>query len=92
LLALVEARRETVQICRTGSPVAELVPWRHRANPLRQPPRLKRIVFHEDPSLPLNDDDWPEALRYTREGWEHTEVEVRGTSPAGVQQTYTREG
>jgi len=24
---------------------------------------------------------------YTREGWEHTEVEVRGTSPAGVQQT-----
>ena len=24
---------------------------------------------------------------YAREGWEHTEVEVRGTSPAGVQQT-----
>jgi len=24
---------------------------------------------------------------YPREGWEHTEVEVRGTSPAGVQQT-----
>jgi len=30
---------------------------------------------------------WVEPSSYTREGWEHTEVEVRGTSPAGVQQT-----
>lgn len=63
LLAMVEAQRETVRICRNGKPVAELVPWRQTADPLRQHPKLKRVVFHEDPSLPLDDDDWPEALR-----------------------------
>lgn len=63
LLARVEKQRETVVICRNGTPVAELLPWNKVRDPLRQSPRLKDVVFHEDPSLPLSTDDWPESAR-----------------------------
>jgi prevent-host-death family protein len=63
LLARVEAGGEQVLICRSGKPVAELVPWRGVTDPLRQDPQLRRVVFHEDPSLPLDEEDWPTAQR-----------------------------
>ena len=63
LLSKVERKHETVVICRSGVPVAELLPWRKTCDPLRQHPKLKKVVFHEDPSLPLSEDDWPSASR-----------------------------
>ena len=63
LLAKVETERETVIICRNGKPVAELIPWQRAVDPLMQDPELKKVVFHEDPSLPLDQSEWPDNLR-----------------------------
>lgn len=63
LLAKIEADRETVVICRHGKPVAQMTPWKQSRDPLRQSAALKKVVFHEDPSLPLDDDDWPAEQR-----------------------------
>ena len=63
LLAKVETKHETIVICRNGTPVAELLPWKKVKNPLRQNPKLKKIKFHEDPSLPLSENNWPELMR-----------------------------
>jgi len=59
LLMRVEQKHETVVICRNGTPVAELMPWARARNPLRQSPKLSKVGFSEDPSLPLSDSDWP---------------------------------
>lgn len=32
-------------------------------DPLVPDPVLQRVVFHEDPALPLTPDDWPEESR-----------------------------
>ena len=63
LLAKVETLQERVVICRHGKPVAELIPWMQSADPFEQDPLLKQVVFQEDPSLPLEEDDWPTSLR-----------------------------
>jgi len=63
LLTKVESRHETVVICRNGTPVAELLPWKSVKNPLRQNPKLKKVAFHEGPALPLSEADWPESMR-----------------------------
>ena len=60
LLAAVEDRGELVRICRNGKPVADLRPVRASPAPLRKSRRLSRVRFHEDPSLPLTQEDWPE--------------------------------
>ena len=62
LLLKVEQMHETVVICRNGAPVAELTPWSRGRNPLRQSPKL-RVSIHQDPSLPLSDDEWPAVGR-----------------------------
>lgn len=60
LLRLVEERRERVRVCRNGHPVAEIGPIPTSArNPLERSPRLGGIVFREDPTAPLSEDDWP---------------------------------
>lgn len=59
LLQQVEQQHDTVVICRNGRPVAELIPWSKSTDPLRQHPLLKNVVLHEDPVLPLSDDEWP---------------------------------
>lgn len=59
LLMKVEQKHEIVVICRNGSPVAELSSWHNTQNPLRQSPKLKKVIFREDPSLPLEERDWP---------------------------------
>jgi len=61
LLSKVECKQETVVIYRSGVPVAELLPWKKTRDLLRQNPRLKKVVFHEDASLPLREDEWPKA-------------------------------
>jgi prevent-host-death family protein len=59
LLAKVESNHETIVICRNGMPIAELTPWKKVKNPLRQSPKLKNIIFNENPALPLSEDEWP---------------------------------
>jgi antitoxin (DNA-binding transcriptional repressor) of toxin-antitoxin stability system len=63
LLTQIEMKKETVVICRNGKPVAELIPWHKAMDPLRQDSQLKEVVFHEDPSLPLSENEWPDTLR-----------------------------
>jgi len=63
LLAKVESERETVIICRHGKPVAQMIPLKRARDPLRQSPALKKVVFHEDPSRPIDEDEWPAAQR-----------------------------
>lgn len=63
LLLKVEKNHETVVICRNGVPIAGLSAWPKKTNPLRQSSKLKKVTFHHDPSLPLDENDWPKALR-----------------------------
>ena len=63
LLALIEKKGETVQICRNGKPIAELVPVSGTRDPLKMHPKLKRVKFNESPLMPLSEDEWPEAHR-----------------------------
>ena len=63
LLLQVEKKHETVVICRNGVPVAELSAWHKNKDPLSQNPKLKNVKFHTDPSLPLDEEDWPQAAR-----------------------------
>ncbi len=61
LLAAVEERGEVVVICRNGKPVAEMRAVAGGRDPLQVHPVLSKISFHEDPSDPLDADDWPEG-------------------------------
>jgi prevent-host-death family protein len=63
LLARIEKKKETVVICRNGRPVAEIHPWLKKKDPFLQSPRLKKVVFHEDPSKPLDGSEWPSNRR-----------------------------
>lgn len=63
LLLKVEKSHETVMICRNGTPVAELLPWKKTQSPLRQSAKLKKVIIREDPSLPLSSEEWPSSLR-----------------------------
>lgn len=59
LLSAVETKGEMVRICRDGKPVAELRAIKHSKNPLKVNPKL-RVKFNADPTLPLDNEDWPE--------------------------------
>lgn len=61
LLRKVEQKHETIVICRNGIPIAELCAWKKSQNPLQQNPKLKKVIFHEDPTSPLGENDWPIA-------------------------------
>lgn len=63
LLQKIEQKHETVLICRNGHPVAEMRPLSKAAHPLKKDPRLSNIIFNEDPSLPLSEDEWPVSAR-----------------------------
>ena len=62
LLAAIEQKGEWVRICRNGKPVADLRPVVKVKNPLKQNKKLK-VIFKENPMLPLTEEDWPEAFR-----------------------------
>jgi antitoxin (DNA-binding transcriptional repressor) of toxin-antitoxin stability system len=59
LLELVEGG-ETIHLCRDGVPIASLRPFH---DPLKPHPELSKVIFHEDPSLPLTEEEWPERYR-----------------------------
>lgn len=61
LLAAVEKQGESILICREGKPVAEIRPVRPQETRLRLHPQLSQVEFREDPMLPLEVEDWPEA-------------------------------
>lgn len=63
LLLKIQQNHEVVVICRNGRPVAVLSPWNKSKDPLKQSPKLKKVTFHEDPSKPIDDKDWPKMLR-----------------------------
>jgi prevent-host-death family protein len=63
LLAEVEEKGERVVICRNGKPVAEITPIRKVRSPLEPHPHLSKVIIHEDPSLPLTEEEWPEEHR-----------------------------
>ena len=62
LLAAVDAG-EVVVICRNGTPIAELRRTGLVEDPLRQNPALQGVIFHQDPTEPLQPEDWPDAFR-----------------------------
>jgi len=60
----IEEKHEHVIICRHGKPVAEIIPWKkNEKDPLKQNPKLKKVTFYEDPTTPLDEEDWPEENR-----------------------------
>jgi len=63
LLLKVENEEEVVIICRNGKPIAEMRSWKKAKNPLQQSSELKKVVFKEDPALPLDEGDWPSELK-----------------------------
>ena len=63
LLARIETSQETVVICRSGKPVAQLIPWRKPVDPLVRDAELGEVAFYEDPGLPLDEKDWPADAR-----------------------------
>lgn len=63
LLKEVEETGQYVRILRAGKIVAELKPAKRRVDPLQQHDQLKGVQFSEDPTAPLDDEDWPSELR-----------------------------
>ncbi len=51
---------ETYLICRDGEPVAEMRPYSPSRDPFQTDPDLS-VEFKEDPSLPIEPSEWPEA-------------------------------
>ena len=63
ILARVETEHEHFRICRNGKPIAELIPIEETApDPLVLHPELMGVVFFEDPTAPLDPEDWPEEI------------------------------
>jgi antitoxin (DNA-binding transcriptional repressor) of toxin-antitoxin stability system len=63
LLKEVEETGQHVRILRGGKIVAELRPAKRRVDPLQQHDQLKGVQFSENPTAPLDDEDWPSELR-----------------------------
>jgi prevent-host-death family protein len=63
LLSKVEKDHEKVKICRNGRPIALLVPIDAPTDPLQQHHKLMGVKIHEDPTAPLDDEDWPCDLK-----------------------------
>jgi antitoxin (DNA-binding transcriptional repressor) of toxin-antitoxin stability system len=62
LLTNVEEKSETIVICRSGVPVADLVPHQRRSR-IKPHPQLRRIKISYNPTEPLSDADWPKPYR-----------------------------
>ena len=63
LLAEVASTGATFVICKHGLPVADLVPHRSVNDPFEVRESLAGAEYLTDPTAPLAEDDWPEALR-----------------------------
>jgi len=61
LITSIEEKGHSVTICRNGKPVAELNPIKTKKikNPFDIPPDPRfKVKFLEDPTLPLDPEDW----------------------------------
>jgi len=63
LIAEIEAEGERVILCRNGVPVADLVRHQPSAADVEPDPELAGARYVSDPCAPLDESDWPEALR-----------------------------
>jgi antitoxin (DNA-binding transcriptional repressor) of toxin-antitoxin stability system len=63
LLREVEESGQHIRILREGRVVAEIRPARRTIDPLRQHAELTGVKFNQDPTAPLDNDDWPAQLR-----------------------------
>lgn len=63
LLAEVAGTGASFVICRHGVPVADLVPHRSAIDPFEVRESLAGAEYLSDPTAPLDEEDWPEALR-----------------------------
>jgi len=63
LVAVVEEGGGPIVLCRSGRPVADLVPHREEAANLEPDPELQGARFAGDPCAPLDAADWPEELK-----------------------------
>ncbi|HSZ54699.1 MAG TPA: hypothetical protein VK797_03510 [Tepidisphaeraceae bacterium] len=62
LLKVVEEEGRIVKIVRNGKPIAELARSAEGSD-LPMFPELAGVVFHADPTAPLDNEDWPETSR-----------------------------
>ncbi len=58
LLARIEKDKVTIRICRSGKPIADLVPIEASLSPLVQKKDLKKIKILYDPTQPLTEEEW----------------------------------
>jgi prevent-host-death family protein len=63
LLSKVEKEHKKIKICRNGTPIALLVPLEPPPDPLKQHAKLMGVKIHEDPTAPLDEEDWPCDLK-----------------------------
>lgn len=64
LLAQVEQYHEIVRICRSGKPIADLVPAvQQKIDPFKQCKELMGVKIYYDPTEPLQNDEWPKKSR-----------------------------
>lgn len=62
-LSKVEKEHAKIKIFRHGKPIALLVPLEPIKDPLKQHPKLMGVKIHEDPTAPLDENEWPCDLR-----------------------------
>jgi len=64
LIVELERGEDRIVLCRNGVPVADLTPHAKQSTSSREPdPELAGARFEADPCAPLDEADWPEALR-----------------------------
>lgn len=63
LVSDVETKHETILLCRSGKPVARIVPIEPLASPLKHSPKLSKLKLYYDPVEGLTADEWPETAR-----------------------------
>lgn len=60
VLVQIEQNGESFVICRSGKPVADLVPH-HKVNRLKPDPFLSRLKVKTDLTKPISDGDWEDS-------------------------------
>lgn len=64
LLQKVEEQGESILVCRSGHPIAEIHAVRSTGrNSLPAPDPDLAVALHYDPTEPASSDEWPEASR-----------------------------
>lgn len=63
LVSAVEESGEPIVLCRSGRPVADLVPHAGESPKLTPDPELAGATFVGDPCKGVPEEDWPENLK-----------------------------